>query len=162
MTCGVYVIKNVKNNRVYVGSSIDLDKRCCDHSSDLNRGVSRNKSLQEDWDLFPDGSFEFEILEECDSSLLLDKEQFHMDKITQKMGWNFLYNRHPNAGSPKGFKFSESTKRKMSISHKGVDLSDEHKKNISLARKGIVFSDEHRKNLKLAWKKRKERINNGN
>lgn len=42
-----------------------------------------------------------------------------------------------------GFKHSEDTRKRMSLSHSGVRLSKEHCKNISLANKGRKCTPEH-------------------
>ena len=58
----------------------------------------------------------------------------------------------------KGRKFSEETKRKMSIAHKGIRhiMSEKTKNKISKARKGMKFSKETKEKLSKARKGKKQ------
>ena len=42
---GVYVITNLTNKKIYIGSSIDIKVRWSNHKSELKRGVHNNKYL---------------------------------------------------------------------------------------------------------------------
>ena len=54
------------------------------------------------------------ILEYCDKSVLLEREQYYLDSL------NPPYNILKLAGSSSGFKLSEETKKKISKALKGV------------------------------------------
>ena len=43
---GIYIIKNAKTKKVYVGSSIDITSRVRNHIKDLNRGIHHSMKLQ--------------------------------------------------------------------------------------------------------------------
>lgn len=60
---GIYVIKNVQTEDVYVGSSTRIKARWKDHRSALNRNVHHCKALQDAWNVFGEHSFEHSILE---------------------------------------------------------------------------------------------------
>lgn len=47
---GVYMIKNERNGKVYIGSSFDIEARLASHRNDLARGVHTCKDLQADYD----------------------------------------------------------------------------------------------------------------
>ena len=41
MTCGIYKITNLKNNKIYVGQSIDIEQRYANH---LGQAFTKNPS----------------------------------------------------------------------------------------------------------------------
>jgi group I intron endonuclease len=61
-TTGVYYILNLKNNRIYVGESIDIASRWRGHRADLRGRHHKINALQADWDTFGELNFEFGIL----------------------------------------------------------------------------------------------------
>lgn len=46
---GVYMIKNITNKKVYIGSSRNIEQRLQCHRNALRSGTHRNKALQEDF-----------------------------------------------------------------------------------------------------------------
>lgn len=84
---GIYKITCLKNGRVYIGETKCLPMRWISHKSALNCDDRKtNKLLQEDWDLYGEGSFEFETLEEMDrdKDLLYDRELFYIKQFSEK------------------------------------------------------------------------------
>jgi group I intron endonuclease len=61
---GVFQIRNTANNKVFIGSSLNLDGIFNRHEFQLKMGGHPNKALQADWNQFGAENFEFEILEE--------------------------------------------------------------------------------------------------
>src|SRR5678815_2351755 len=61
---GVYQIRNVVNERVFVGAALNLYGIINRHKFDLKLGSHRNEKLQADWLAFGGESFAFEILDE--------------------------------------------------------------------------------------------------
>lgn len=59
---GVYQIKNIKNNKIYIGSARNI-KKLEGLKFQLNMGSFMNKSLQEEWKAFGEENFEIAILE---------------------------------------------------------------------------------------------------
>ncbi|WP_417063869.1 GIY-YIG nuclease family protein [Kamptonema animale] len=43
---GIYLIQNTLDSKVYVGSSIDIERRWCDHKNLLSRSKHHSKHLQ--------------------------------------------------------------------------------------------------------------------
>lgn len=72
--CAVYVIRNRKNNKVYVGSSKDISKRWLQHKISLINCTHHNDELLKDYQQYGREVFEFEVLEECDEFELRYKE----------------------------------------------------------------------------------------
>lgn len=61
---GVYQIKNAVNNKVFIGSSIDLIAIWNRHQFQLNNGLHLNSNLQKEWNDFGPENFIYEILSE--------------------------------------------------------------------------------------------------
>jgi len=111
---GIYKIVNLVNNKIYVGSSINLNKREKDHFKDLNGNYHRNRYLQNAWNKYGLDNFKFEVLEHVkDESKLLEKEQYYLDIYFDNQ--KCCYNICPTAGSSFGVKFSDEIKLKSSI-----------------------------------------------
>ena len=61
--CGIYMIKNIVNNKVYVGQSIDIYGRWTEHICALRGKYHANNHLQRSWNKYQEHSFEFSIIE---------------------------------------------------------------------------------------------------
>lgn len=73
-TMGVYQIRNLVNEKVFVGSSMNLNGIINRHRFQLKMGSDPNQSLQKAWHESP-GDFSFEILEEIKPREGLDYEK---------------------------------------------------------------------------------------
>lgn len=60
---GIYYIRNLFNDKLYIGSSKDIYKRFAKHKKDLKKGIHHNIYLQRSWDKYNEQSFTFEVLE---------------------------------------------------------------------------------------------------
>ncbi|AIQ68726.1 GIY-YIG nuclease family protein [Paenibacillus graminis] len=61
---GVYRIVNTRNDKAFVGSSLNLDGVWNKHKFMLDIGNHDNKALQADWKEYGEKAFVFEILEQ--------------------------------------------------------------------------------------------------
>ncbi len=80
MNSGIYIIKNIVNNKVYVGSSINIKNREYKHFWMLNRGIHDNIPLQNSYNKYGRDSFIFEVKEFCDDSILVERENFYISE----------------------------------------------------------------------------------
>lgn len=148
---GIYLIRNVINNKVYVGStgkSYGFETRWLRHRADLRGNCHQSPHLQNAWNKYGENNFEFMILEQCDDNMLIIREQHwidYYDSMNQNKGYNLK-----EAGS-RG-KWSEESKKKMSESLKGRVFTEEHRRKLSEAGKHRVYTDEIRKNMSNAHK----------
>lgn len=78
---GIYKIVNIENGKFYIGSSKDLNGRWIQHKSGLKNKKHINIILQRAWDKYGKDKFTFQIVEECDKSILLEREQFYIDTL---------------------------------------------------------------------------------
>lgn len=73
---GIYEIRNTASGAVYVGQSVDTEKRMYDHRLALVGDRHPNKLLQEDWNDYGSKAFTFEHVETVyHEALLLGKER---------------------------------------------------------------------------------------
>ena len=80
MGCGVYKITNTINNKVYIGSSINVIDRQYKHFWMLDKGIHDNNHLQNSYNKNGKGSFSFEVVEFCTSETLVDRENYFINK----------------------------------------------------------------------------------
>lgn len=168
---GVYVITNKTNGKVYVGSATSIKGRLLYHRSYLRRGKHDNQHFQRAWDKYGESQFSFDILERCEASELLVKEQYWIDKLEATKRSNG-YNICPVAGfAMLGRNHSEKSRKQMSEKRKGMDtskateaaalvnkgkkLTEEQCKERSERFKGVPKSEAHKEALKEThWTKR--------
>lgn len=152
MESGIYKITNKVNNKIYIGSSIDIKERWYSHKNYLNKNKHNNLYLLNAWNKYKEENFVFEILELVDDNTkLIEREQFYIDTLTP-CDRNIGYNISPTAGSTLGYKHTESAKEKVRQANLGKTYSDEinkskgrttskseiHKLNISKSLKGNI------------------------
>lgn len=114
---GIYSIKNLVTNQLYIGSAININNRFKIHKKELRKNIHTNNKLQNSWNKYGEESFIFtpeEIVE--NKKDLIKTEQEWLDVLWTSFN---LYNICPTAGSCLGRRFSEESKEKMSKSHKG-------------------------------------------
>lgn len=137
---GVYVIRNIVNGKVYVGSSFRLKARWKQHTSHLKRHAHCNQYLQRSWDKHGAENFVFDVLEEVvGKANLTAREQYWMDTLNayhEGGGLNVL----PTASSTLGYKASAETRAKLSKVHKGRRHSPETRAEMTAARHALIAS----------------------
>lgn len=144
---GIYKIQSItKPERIYIGSSINLNARKNDHFSALRRGDASQK-LQRHYNRFGKNDLQFIVLRYCSVKNLLQNEQYFIDLYKP---W---FNVSPTAGNCLGIKMSEESRIKISKSKKGVLVgslngfygkhhTEETKEKIRLKKVGRKMSEE--------------------
>lgn len=61
--CGIYIIQNLVNGNIYVGSSSNIKRRFSQHKSTLRHNTHKNKHLQNAWNKYGEENFEFVVIE---------------------------------------------------------------------------------------------------
>ena len=78
---GIYKITCVKNNKIYIGKSIDIHRRIKDHKWKLRSGTHINKKLQSDFNKYGEEAFIFEVEKYLDTELeMLYYESYYAEK----------------------------------------------------------------------------------
>jgi group I intron endonuclease len=115
---GIYGVVYTPTGTSYIGSSVNLDDRIMNHIL----GRSSNPHLQSA--ILKHGlcMFAFVILEYCNLSDLLKREQHFLD-ILFSLAKELRYNFNPTAGSSLGYKHTEESKAQMSDSKSGANNS---------------------------------------
>lgn len=146
MSC-VYKITNITNNKIYIGSTVNLKKRKNNHLRFLRKNKHCNIYLQKSFNKYGEHNFQFQVLEKCSPSNLVEREQYYIDTL------NPNYNICKIAGSILGIKRSQLTCRKLSISNTGKIQEYKHKYNNSVShrkKKGKIYQfDKNYKLLKI-------------
>jgi len=181
--CGVYLIRNTTDGKVYVGSSMNVAKRWQSHVNLLKANKHSNLHLQRAWLRDGQDAFEFSIIEICPEGALIVREvvwvEYH-GSLNHDKGYNLEYPDRrghseetkqkisaSHVGNPKclGKKHSEEFKKRLSEIHKGNQYrkgqfpSEETKRKMSESHKGLlkgkILSAEHRAKLSAAHKGKK-------
>ena len=71
----VFQIRNLTNDKVFIGSSANLDGIFNRHRFALNAGSHQNKPLQADWNALGTENFSFEVMEELEPRENLDNKR---------------------------------------------------------------------------------------
>ena len=106
---GVYLIRNKRNRKVYVGSaSKSFKSRWEGHRNQLIGRRHFNKHLQAAWDIYGGDAFEFVILEKCLPERCVEREQHWIDWY-KAANPEYGYNSRPRVESNLGHKFGPQT-----------------------------------------------------
>lgn len=170
-TAGIYAIINLINDKVYIGSAVNLERRWKEHRSRLACNVHDNQILQRSYNKHGKENYFYVILEYCEQNNLIKKETYWiwiLNVTNKEKGYNICSNGRNSLGAKrsqetkdkiskanKGKVRSEEQKKKISATltgRKGRKLSEEHKKKISLVHKNKIISDEQKKKFSLSQK----------
>ena len=117
---GIYQIKNIYNQKIYIGSTINFRDRARKHFNLLKLNKHDNIYLQRSYNIYKKENFVFEILESVEKDLLIEREQYYIDNLKPD------YNMDPTAGSSLGRKTTEETKKRISKSRKGKYIGEKN------------------------------------
>ena len=158
---GIYYILNILQNKIYIGSSVNVIKRMSQHKNSLCKNNHYNKYLQKSWNKYGEGSFDFGILEKAKNQNLIEIEQKYIDHYKSFIP-KYGYNMNPAAEGRFGAKHSEETKKRLSEIgmgktpwNKGKSFSEEVKRKMSETKKGKKVSKETRRKMSISQKGRK-------
>lgn len=144
---GIYVILNTKNQKVYIGKTLDFRERWKDHKKMLNGGYHHNRHLQNAWNKYGAKRFKFLRLEYCEAEELDTREKHYIAVYKAK---GLVYNLTDGGEGQLGRVVTEETRQKMSKALTGKKLpplSDEAKQKISSGNLGKVRTPEMRKQM---------------
>lgn len=147
---GIYAVIHRASGMIYVGSSVNVGVRFNAHCGAARRGSGNrfHRALRE----LGETAFDFELLEECDKSKLLERERFyivlmdatHVDNLNVKDSPFALYGVIPDAATRERQRAAKLGKRltpehclklRTAPRKKKRNLSDEHKARLSESHK---------------------------
>lgn len=143
---GIYYIVNRTNGKMYIGSSVDLTDRWRHHRADLRAGRHRNPILQRAWLRHGEAGFTFTVLEYCQDTALLDREEWWICLLrsgARERGYNLNGANHSRLGRP----HSEATKAKISLANRGYRHTEAARASIRAASSGRRHSAATRSRL---------------
>lgn len=71
---GIYAIRNKVNGHLYIGQSVDIERRWSGHKSEFRKGTHGNAHLSSAFAKYGEDSFELIILEQTDVEHLDERE----------------------------------------------------------------------------------------
>ena len=111
------MIRNLVNNKIYIGQSTNVIDRMAHHKSSLRHNRHESSFLQRSWNKYGEENFEFSILEECEEKEQDERERYYIalyDSTNRSKG----YNRETGGSLFKHF--SDDLKAEMSRKRKGM------------------------------------------
>lgn len=139
---GIYKITNIKNNKVYIGKTMNsFGDRWDHHKAMLRANKHDNHELQLDWNLFGEDNFSFDIICDCSGEDLQYVNSLEISEIAKYKQLGLAYNIHDggDVGLYLGKHLSEETKRKIGEKNRqnnlGKKASDETKRKMSESQK---------------------------
>lgn len=91
MKSGIYCIRSISQNKIYVGQSVDLNRRILNHKYLLKKGKHSNEILQRHHDKYGINDLKFEIIEFCGIKKLDERECYwinYYDSMNRNNGFN--------------------------------------------------------------------------
>lgn len=156
---GVYEIRNTLDNKVYIGSSVNVKKRLAAHRQHLARGDHATAHLQAAWDKYGAEVFELKQLIVCAEKDILFYEQRIMDgyKANQR---EFGYNKRVVVETCAGMKLSAEHRAKIAAKmlrgqahpNYGVGLCQKAYQIAADMKRGKPMSNEQRAKISAASK----------
>lgn len=161
MQSAIYQIRNLTNDKVYVGSAVDFERRKKRHLQQLKNGIHHSLPLQRAFNKYGFENFVFEIIKECEKEVLFKEEQQYLDimKPFDSNGYNVsrsacgcrlsgvnhaFYGKFGKDNPNFGKKRTQEQKDAISLCLTGKKLSEETKKKMSVtAKKNAKHGAEH-------------------
>lgn len=112
--CGVYIIENKVDKKVYIGASKNIYDRLCQHKWHLRKNIHPNDHLQKAFNKYGESNFVFDLLEDCKEEYIFSQENYWCNLLNSH---NRKYGYNVDPTNPIGkSKISDETKLKMSKS----------------------------------------------
>jgi group I intron endonuclease len=138
MKCGVYLIHNILNNKVYVGKSVDIIRRWREHISTAYSPNAPKYPLQRAIVKYGKDNFVFAILQTFDNEIMALEAEKYWTQYYRSTDGRYGYNlTNGGIGSLSGYHHTTESKEKMRISQTGKIRTHQHRINIGLGRLGV-------------------------
>jgi group I intron endonuclease len=131
MKSGIYCIKNLITNKLYIGKAFYTRKRINTHKWLLRHNKHVNVHLQRAWNKYGESNFTFDIIEYCNIESLPTREDYwtkFYKSNDMEYGYNLMIPGRQN------YTHSDETKQKMRARKLGKKMSEEHRNNNTLSK----------------------------
>ena len=149
----LYIIRNLLNNKIYIGQTINPKKRWCAHKTTSKKPIQYISKAMAKYGI---NNFTFEIIAECLSQNDTDKVEVDLIKQYDSCNKYIGYNIKSGGIVSTGWHHTNETKIKISKSEKGKIISAESKLKMSNSKKVRPCSTETR--LKQSETKKKNKL----
>lgn len=151
--CGIYKITS-PSNKIYIGQSVDIKNRWSKYK---NTQCEKQEYLYRSLKKYGVNKHKFEIINQCSETELNEKEKYYI-KLYQT--FNSEYGLNLTNGGYNRWCFSDSVRKKMSISRKGKKLSQQTILKLIKIKKdrkdgGWVMSEETKQKIRETLKSKK-------
>lgn len=143
---GIYEIRNLSNNKRYIGSSYNIHKRWLQHRWDLENKKHHSRHLQLSWDRYGSDNFQIFVLEKTGIENLETRERYYVEFYESTNG-EFGYNETSGGKGCPDRKVAIETREKISNSNKGKRHSEISKTRISEAGIGRKHTKETKEKM---------------
>ncbi len=119
--CGIYMICNTVNGKVYIGRSCGIRRRWWNHRHALRTDCHTNPHLRRAWAKYGEQAFEFVLLECCPEDALVLREQHYVQQygaLDRQKGYNIVEETQEHRRA------SPETRERLSAALKGHPVSD--------------------------------------
>lgn len=130
---GVYIIKNIYNGKIYIGSTGDLFYRLKSHRNSIIKNNHSNKHLLSAINKYGIDCFEFNVLMFTTSDNLMKYEQYFIDLYKPQ------YNIQPFAYLNRGYKHTKEAIEKIRLS--GIGRKTNNRTIIQLDMNGDILNE---------------------
>lgn len=130
---GIYILKNIINNKMYIGSTNKMSTRISTHLQMLNYKTHHSSKLQNAVNKYDYSNFQLQmyIYNDLDRDFLYDIEEYLINTLdSYKNGYNMVI----DSRSYLDKKYSLETREQMSCSRKNTKLTEEHKRKIGITK----------------------------
>jgi group I intron endonuclease len=129
----IYKIRNVVNNKFYVGSTTNTRERFRTHRSRLRKGTHHCRHLQASWNKYGEDCFKFEVQEVVDDAATLWEAEARW--LADHYGKAYCYNAGSSPDAPMRGRFGASNPKYK------VPIAEEQKAAISATLKAFYAED---------------------
>jgi group I intron endonuclease len=129
----IYKIRNVVNNKFYVGSTTDTRERFRNHRIRLRKNTHHCRHLQASWNKYGEDCFKFEVVERVGSAELLWEVEGKW--LTEHFGKSYCYNAGSSPDAPMRGRFGANNPKYK------VPITEAQKVAISTTLKAFYAED---------------------
>lgn len=140
---GIYKLVNLINNKIYIGSAVNLRQRFKMHKRDILKNKHCNTYLSRSISKYGIENFMFEVIEFPDKENLIQREQYYIDTLKPE------YNLCKIAGSAFGRICKPETREQISKSNTGKKHSKETREKMRDSRIGKYLGENHWNSKKI-------------